>query len=224
MSSPSARTLFLSTRFSMVSSAAPLSWRASDRRVFTSSDVASRAVSPASRFLPASRNSSSTSDRRGSGRCPPCGTTERGVLTAGGFERDPESSPQPRTAAWWLCGCPDRSSRRSQASGRLTALIVLPPRGYDEPEPLSCAISSNCPVSADGGHLRTGPLALAGISLVFFPGSKPAQADSASAACTAKWAHRSPLYIEPCTVKKRQEEAARKAKRKGLTVLKIAVT
>ncbi len=36
---------------------ASLSWRASARSVLTSSDVASRAVSPASRFLPASRNS-----------------------------------------------------------------------------------------------------------------------------------------------------------------------
>ncbi len=29
----------------------------------------------------------------------------------------------------------------------------LPPRGYDEPESLSYAISSICPVSADGEHL-----------------------------------------------------------------------
>src|SRR5690606_15340933 len=57
-SSPSAITLFLSRRFSRVTSAsASLSWRASARSVLTSSDVASRAVSPASRFLPASRNS-----------------------------------------------------------------------------------------------------------------------------------------------------------------------
>lgn len=60
-----------------------------------------------------------------------------------------------------------------------------------------------------------GLVALAGISFFFLPGSKPAQADSASAACTAKWAHRNPQYIEPCTVKKRQEAAARKAKKKG---------
>ena len=45
---------------SYVTSAAlmiPMSWRASARSVLTSSEVASRAVSPASRFLPASRNS-----------------------------------------------------------------------------------------------------------------------------------------------------------------------
>jgi len=53
--SPSPRTLFLSRRFSSGTSASvSLSWRASALR---SSEVASRAVSPASRFLPASRNS-----------------------------------------------------------------------------------------------------------------------------------------------------------------------
>ena len=57
-SSPSAVTLFLSRRFSRVSSATT-SFRAdaSRRRSLTSSEVAARAVSPASRFLPASRNS-----------------------------------------------------------------------------------------------------------------------------------------------------------------------
>jgi hypothetical protein len=48
----------LSRRFSSVASAsASLSWRASARSVFTSSEVASRVVSPVSRRLPASRNS-----------------------------------------------------------------------------------------------------------------------------------------------------------------------
>src|SRR5271165_5545275 len=57
-SPPSAIMLFLSRRFSRVSSATT-SFRApsSRRRSFTSSDVAARAVSPASRFLPASRKS-----------------------------------------------------------------------------------------------------------------------------------------------------------------------
>src|SRR5271166_6530573 len=56
--SPSPRTLFLSRRFSIRTSASvSLSWRASALRSLTSSEVASRAVSPASRFLPASRNS-----------------------------------------------------------------------------------------------------------------------------------------------------------------------
>ena len=57
-SSPSPRTLFLSSRFSIRTSASvSLSWRASALSSLTSSEVASRAVSPASRFLPASRNS-----------------------------------------------------------------------------------------------------------------------------------------------------------------------
>src|SRR5262245_4302566 len=57
-SSPSPRTLFLSRRFSIRTSArVSLSWRASALSSLTSSEVASRAVSPASRFLPASRNS-----------------------------------------------------------------------------------------------------------------------------------------------------------------------
>src|ERR1700728_2078618 len=57
-SSPSPRTLFLSKRFSIRTSArVSLSWRASALSSLTSSEVASRAVSPASRFLPASRNS-----------------------------------------------------------------------------------------------------------------------------------------------------------------------
>src|SRR5215475_10724925 len=57
-SSPSAVTLFLSSRFSSVSSATTsFSAPASRRRSLTSSDVAARAVSPARRFLPASRNS-----------------------------------------------------------------------------------------------------------------------------------------------------------------------
>src|SRR6202043_54092 len=57
-SSPSPVTLFLSRRFSRVSSATT-SFRAdaSRRRSLTSSEVAARAVSPASRFLPASRKS-----------------------------------------------------------------------------------------------------------------------------------------------------------------------
>src|SRR5258705_2695113 len=57
-SSPSAITLFFSNRISRVTSArASLSWRASVRSSLTSSEVASREVSPASRFLPASRKS-----------------------------------------------------------------------------------------------------------------------------------------------------------------------
>src|SRR5262249_35838266 len=57
-SSPSASTLFFRSLFSRVTSAsASLSCRASVRSGLTSSEVASRAVSPASRFLPASRNS-----------------------------------------------------------------------------------------------------------------------------------------------------------------------
>src|ERR1700728_473702 len=57
-SSPSAVTLFLSRRFSRVRSATTsLSAVASRRRSLTSSDVAARAVSPARRFLPASRKS-----------------------------------------------------------------------------------------------------------------------------------------------------------------------
>ena len=55
---PSAVTLFLSRRFSRVrSAAASLSAVASRRRSLTSSEVAARAVSPARRFLPASRKS-----------------------------------------------------------------------------------------------------------------------------------------------------------------------
>src|SRR5262249_42301901 len=51
-SSPSPRTLFLSSRFSIRTSASvSLSWRASALSSLTSSEVASRAVSPASRFL-----------------------------------------------------------------------------------------------------------------------------------------------------------------------------
>src|SRR2546430_4663730 len=57
-SSPSAVTLFLSRRFSRVSSATTsFSALASRRRSLTSSEVAARAVSPASRFFPASRKS-----------------------------------------------------------------------------------------------------------------------------------------------------------------------
>src|SRR5262245_303874 len=57
-SSPSPRTLFLSRRLSIRTSArVSLSWRASALSSLTSSEVASRAASPASRFLPASRNS-----------------------------------------------------------------------------------------------------------------------------------------------------------------------
>src|SRR5258706_10028763 len=55
-SSPSAVTLFLSRRFSRVSSATTsFSALASRRRSLTSSEVAARAVSPPSRFFPASR-------------------------------------------------------------------------------------------------------------------------------------------------------------------------
>src|SRR5712671_1038064 len=57
-SSPSAVTLFLSRRFSRVNSATTsFSALASRRRSLTSSDVAARVVSPASRFFPASRKS-----------------------------------------------------------------------------------------------------------------------------------------------------------------------
>src|ERR1700745_1995330 len=55
VSSPSPSTLFLSRRFSIKTSASvSLSWRASALSSLTSPEVASRAVSPASRFLPAS--------------------------------------------------------------------------------------------------------------------------------------------------------------------------
>src|SRR5690606_1428921 len=57
-SPPSAIMLFLRIRSSSACSATTsLRSRASLRRTFTSSLVAARAVSPASRFLPASRNS-----------------------------------------------------------------------------------------------------------------------------------------------------------------------
>src|ERR1700743_425041 len=57
-SSPSPLMLFLSRRFSRVRSATTsFNAVASRRRSFTSPDVAARAVSPASRRLPASRNS-----------------------------------------------------------------------------------------------------------------------------------------------------------------------
>src|SRR5215471_12576237 len=57
-SSPSPLMLFLSRRFSRVRSATTsFKAAASRRRSFTSPDVAARAVSPASRRLPASRNS-----------------------------------------------------------------------------------------------------------------------------------------------------------------------
>src|SRR5205823_5327174 len=57
-SPPSPIMLFLSRRFSRVRSATTsFKAEASRRRSFTSSDVAARAVSPASRFLPASRKS-----------------------------------------------------------------------------------------------------------------------------------------------------------------------
>jgi hypothetical protein len=55
---PSAIMLFLSSRLSRVRSATTsFNACASRRRSFTSSEVAARAVSPASRLLPASRNS-----------------------------------------------------------------------------------------------------------------------------------------------------------------------
>src|SRR4029079_11601339 len=57
-SSPSPLMLFLSKRFSRVRSATTSSKaQAPRRRSFTSPDVAARAVSPANRRLPASRNS-----------------------------------------------------------------------------------------------------------------------------------------------------------------------
>src|SRR5215510_15212259 len=57
-SSPSPFMLFLSRRFSRVRSATTsLRAAVSRRRSFTSPEVAARAVSPASRRLPASRNS-----------------------------------------------------------------------------------------------------------------------------------------------------------------------
>src|SRR4051812_9371705 len=57
-SSPAPVMLFLSRRFSSVRSAtASFRALASRRSALTSSDVAARAVSPASRFFPASRNS-----------------------------------------------------------------------------------------------------------------------------------------------------------------------
>src|SRR5437870_11300752 len=56
-SSPAPIMLFLSSRFSSMSSATTsFSAPASCRRSLTSSEVAARAVSPARRFLPASKN------------------------------------------------------------------------------------------------------------------------------------------------------------------------
>src|SRR5215469_8545889 len=57
-SSPAPIVLFFSSRFSSISSATTsFSALASRRSSLTSSDVAARAVSPARRFLPPSRNS-----------------------------------------------------------------------------------------------------------------------------------------------------------------------
>ena len=67
--------LFLSSRFSNICSAsASFRSRASARSDFTSLEVAWRAVSPARRFLPASRNSPSTNCNTGYPRCPRDGT------------------------------------------------------------------------------------------------------------------------------------------------------
>src|SRR5258708_30617484 len=62
-SSPAPIVLFLSSRFSRMSSATTsFSAPASPRRSLTSSDVAARVVSPARRFSPASRTSFHTPD------------------------------------------------------------------------------------------------------------------------------------------------------------------
>ena len=149
MSSPSAITLFLSRRFSRVSSASASFSGAPRPEVFTSSDVASRAVSPASRFC-RPPGTPSTSDSRGSGRCPPSAQLGDAVLAAQAFEHDPDlvlSRPMP----------PGRSP--DVPDGLLADLGVgrlashrSPSARYDGPETLLCPITSICPVGADGGQ------------------------------------------------------------------------
>ena len=56
--------------------------------------------------------------------------------------------------------CVGRSIIRHNCGADVPAIIpvsrCLPHPGKDEPESLSCAISLNCPVSADGGQNKTG--------------------------------------------------------------------
>src|SRR5215469_7533107 len=106
LSSPAPIALFFSRRFSSVSSATTsFSALASWRSALTSSEVAARAVSPARRFLPASRNSL-TSDNRGSGRSPRGGTARRYCPRRADPKERCESSPLRKTAAGWNGGPP----------------------------------------------------------------------------------------------------------------------
>jgi hypothetical protein len=107
-----------------------VSKRASALSSLTSSEVASRAVSPASRFLPAPGSNA--------------------VLAAQAFQHNAESSLQRNDAGVWLCEYPGPSFQRCPVRACFACLIVAPQLGYDEPGIVSYAISSFYPTSADG--------------------------------------------------------------------------
>ena len=107
-SSPSAVTLFLSRRFSRVSSATTsFSALVSRRRSLTSSDVAARAVSPANRFFPASRKSFDHGNK-GSGRSPRGGRARRYCPRRAGLPVQCGSYLPPRSGAGSRDGCSSR--------------------------------------------------------------------------------------------------------------------
>ena len=148
-SPPPAIMLFFSNLFSRVRSATT-SFRAvaSRRRVLTSSVVAARAVSPASRRLPLSRISIHwidilphpgtpwTRHNRGSGRCLPCGRSQRCCPRREGRPARSGSGLRQRNGGGSRGGCPWRSVRRMSSLRRRVLVSTAFLRHCDETKTL----------------------------------------------------------------------------------------
>ena len=146
--------VFLRRRFSSESSATnSFKSRISWRRPLTSPEVAWRPVSPASRFLPASKTLS-TSCNTDPRRCPRGGTRRRCSPRRAGPTPRSGSSPQPYNCLRVL----RRISRTVRSAGSFLlidfCLIFVPFGHYDEPEILRYAITSICPKGADVRHIE----------------------------------------------------------------------
>ena len=124
------------------------------RSSFTSGLVAWRAVSPARRRLPASRNSFDQPVAQEAARCPRAGSARRCCPRRVVRRARSASFPPPNAASGSPCGCPSPPSRRRLSASPVSGSSPFL-GGYDEPEPLRRSTSSNGPMGADAGQLSS---------------------------------------------------------------------
>ena len=131
---PHPRSCFLSRRSSSTCSATiSFRVRASRRSSVTSLLVAARAVSPASRRLPASRNSLRPTVIEALGDTFPPAQLGNAELATQAVQNNADLLLQPNIACASPGGCPSPAARTAHCSCWISVSSLIP-QGYDEPE------------------------------------------------------------------------------------------